>query len=339
MLEEKSEKRKIILYLGLPVAILFALTIILLALMHHHLEGFVVYLLYTIFAFLIAIAIETYLFQKKIIPLFSENKRIQSLLDSQEQSGRLLIRRDLELTKAYDKLHELDERKSEFVSIVAHQLRTPLSGVKWTLDMLIHGEFGELNSEQKSFLIKGYESNQRLIALIDDMLNVDRIESGKYQYVFQDIQILDLFDSILFEMNPEILKKHLHVEFESKDRTLPKVSVDPDKIRAVIQNLLDNAIKYTPFGGRVSIRTIPEGDFVRICIKDNGIGIPRDQQKNVFNRFFRARNAIKVQTDGSGLGLFIVRSIIEKHGGRVWFESVEGTGTDFCFTVKMAQLS
>jgi two-component system NtrC family sensor kinase len=331
---DKLSKDRVILYLALPPILLFLLVLILLAAMGHQSEETLVMAGFILSLFILTFLVEIYIFRKSIIPQITETDKIQRLLQDQERSGKLLIRRDLELTKANDKLKELDERKSEFVSIVAHQLRTPLSGVKWTLDLLINGEFGELTSEQRAFLMKSYESNQRLIALIDDMLNVDRIESGKYQYVFRDIQIIDLFDNVLFEINPTIIKKNITVRFDPNARSLPKVHVDPDKIRAVVQNLLDNAVKYTPVGGLIFVHTGIDGEFVKICIKDSGIGIPEDQKRLIFNRFFRARNAIKVQTDGSGLGLFIVKSIIEKHGGDIWFQSEEGKGTEFCFTLK-----
>ncbi|MFA6050015.1 MAG: HAMP domain-containing sensor histidine kinase [Candidatus Paceibacterota bacterium] len=277
-----------------------------------------------------------YGFKSKMLVGMSETKKYRKLLLDQEKSGKLLIRRDLELTKANEKLHALDERKSEFVSIVAHQLRTPLSGIKWTLNMLIKGEFGQLQSEQQAFLMKAYENNQRLIVLVEDMLSVDRIESGKSKFVFTEIQLLDLFDNVLFEVHANALQNNVTIEFGERPGDLPKVSADAEQMRAVVQNLLDNAVRYTPKGGKVRIDFSKEGDSVKVAIKDNGIGIPEAEKVRIFNRFFRSRNAIRVKPDGSGLGLFIVKGIIERHGGNVWFESKEGEGTTFFFTVKAA---
>ncbi|GEM_PF-6408800 len=245
-----SSQKKVLAYLGVPFFVLFVFTIVLLTTMAHY-EQDIFYAALILGVFAVTVALEIYLFKMKIAPQLSENDKIKKLLEDQERSGKLLIRRDLELTKANDKLQELDERKSEFVSIVAHQLRTPLSGVKWTLDLLINGEFGELNVDQKAFLMKSYESNQRLIALINDMLNVDRIESGKHQYVFRDAHILDLFDTMLFEMKSSVVHKQITVEFVNRSAEPIHVSVDVEKMRAVIQNLLDNAIKYTPQGGKI----------------------------------------------------------------------------------------
>lgn len=262
-------------------------------------------------------------------------KRLQELLAQQEMSGKLLIRRDLELTRANEKLRNLDEQKSEFVSIVAHQLRTPLSGIKWTLGMLLSSELGPLNNDQRTFLMKTYESNERMIRLVEDMLGADRVDSGKLHYNYTPTQILDIFDSVLFELLPQATARHITIQFIDRDERIPLVQIDPEKIRAVLQNLLDNAIKYGKEDGKVEIKVSHEGGFIKVMIKDDGIGIPESQQKSIFNRFFRASNALKVQTDGTGLGLFIVRGIIEKHGGSIWFESKENHGTTIYFTIKI----
>ena len=137
--------------------------------------------------------------------------------------------------------------------------------------------------------------------------------------------------------NSVISKKKLQMSFVHKDRSLPQVLIDGEKMRAVLQNLLENAIKYTPEGGRIEMDFQVVGDFVQMSIKDGGIGIPDEDKKNIFRRFFRAKNAIKVETDGSGLGLFIAKGIIEKHGGKIWFESSPGLGTIFNFTIPIAK--
>lgn len=245
----------------------------------------------------------------------------------------MLIRRDLELTRANEKLHELDKAKSNFISIVAHQLRTPLSGVKWTLNMVLSDTLGKITTEQRSFLMKCYESNERMIVLINDMLGADRIDSDKMKYNFVPTQIFDLMDNVLFEMTSVIAKKKLQMSYLHKDRSLPQVLIDTEKMRAVVQNLLENAIKYTPDGGRIEIDFQAVDGFLQVSIKDSGIGIPEEDKKNIFNRFFRAKNAIKVETDGSGLGLYIAKGIVEKHGGKIWFDSKIGTGSAFYFTV------
>ena len=259
---------------------------------------------------------------------------LENLSREQEQGAKLLVRRDLELTRANEQLRKLDEIKSGFISVVAHQLRTPLSGVKWTINLLLSGDMGGLTTEQKTFLMKAYESNDRMISLVNDMLGADRIDSGKVRYLFRPVQLIDVIDNVLFELLPQANAKGLAIRFSPRPDALPKVHADPEKLRAVFQNLLENAVKYSRPNGVMEVGLRAEnGEEVRVWIRDNGIGIPKDQQKNIFERFFRAQNAIKAETDGSGLGLFIVKSIIERHGGRIWFESEEGKGVTFYFTV------
>ncbi|KKU54735.1 MAG: Sensory box histidine kinase [Parcubacteria group bacterium GW2011_GWA1_47_11] len=230
-----------------------------------------------------------------------------------------------------------NQSESDFVSIVAHQLRTPLSGVKWTLDMVLGGTLGALSAEQRALLLKCYESNERMIVLINDMLSVSRIDSDKLEYRLVPTQILDLLDNVLFEMASSVGKKKLRVLFANKDKNLPRVLIDVEKMRAVLQNLLENAIQYTPKGGKVEIDFQVVGELVQVSIKDSGIGIPEEDKKNIFKRFFRAKNAAKMEKNGSGLGLSIARGIIEKHGGRLWFESKVEEGTTFSFTIPIAK--
>lgn len=266
----------------------------------------------------------------------SDVEKLRKAVLEQKESAKLLIRRDLELTRANEKLHELDKAKSHFISIVAHQLRTPLSGIKWSLNMILGETLGPLTDEQRVFLKRCYESNERLIVLINDMLGADRIDSGKLKYHFKPTGLSNLIDNVLFETVPIVNDKKLEVAFAHKDG-LPQVFVDEEKISLAFQNILENAFKYTPKGGKVEINLEVDGEFIKISVKDYGIGIPEEEQKNVFSRFFRAKNAIKVETDGSGLGLFIAKGIIEKHGGKIWFESKEQEGTSFHFTVPISR--
>lgn len=258
---------------------------------------------------------------------------LQSLLADQQKGARMLVRRDLELTRANEKLQGMDQVKSDFISIVAHQLRTPLSGIKWTLSMLLAGDMGPLNNDQKTFLMKSFESNTRMITLVNDMLVADGIQSGRAHYGFKHIDIVDLMDNVLFEVNPLVSKRHLTVEYKNSYKNLPQAYVDPETMRAVLQNLLENAIKYTMEGGKIEIDVKEQPGSLLISIADNGIGVPEDQAHNLFGKFFRARNALKQETDGSGLGLYITKAIVEKNGGTIWFESVQGKGSTFYFTV------
>jgi PAS domain S-box-containing protein len=226
----------------------------------------------------------------------------------------------------------IERMKTEFVSLAAHQLRTPLSIIKWGLKLLLDGDLGKLTPEQRDFVEKTYNSNERMITLINDLLDVTRIEEGRYVYKMGWYDLSLLCRQVIGFHQEEIKKKKIKFEFK-KPRKLPKVKVDPEKITLAIGNLLDNALRYTPSGGRVTISLKSDKRKVEFKIQDNGIGIPENQQERVFDKFFRASNAVKMETEGSGLGLFIVKNIIEAHGGEIWFASKEGKGSTFCFTL------
>lgn len=263
-------------------------------------------------------------------------ERLRLLNEAYNSYARQLVRKDLELTKQNEKFSQLDKEKSEFVSTVAHQLRTPLSAIKWTLDILLKGETtGSLSVEQRALLMKAYESNERIINLIRDMLGIDRIESGMYGLSFVEINVIDLIQNIIDDFKSSATRRNIQIIIK-KDDILPKISVDPQKMRAVMQNLIENALKYTREGGVITIDVHGHGsDQMNITVSDNGIGIPQAQQKDIFKRFFRADNAKSVDPEGSGLGLFIVKTIIQRHGGSMNFESEEGKGTKFFITLPL----
>jgi signal transduction histidine kinase len=256
-------------------------------------------------------------------------KKIKLLLEQQQNSAKLLIRRDLELTRANERLLALDQMKTDFVSVATHQLRTPLSAIKWTLSMLLKGDIGPLTNEQKTFLMKAYESNDRMVALLGDMLLSDQIESGKMRTSNSVTLLPELPENLLLELQPAALKKQVTLVFEHPAASYAPVSIDPQQLRAVLQNLLENAVKYSNEKGVVTLRIVENGTMTIFTVSDTGIGIPLESQKNIATRFFRAPNAVKMETDGSGLGLFIARSILEKHGGAIRFVSDEHVGTTF----------
>jgi PAS domain S-box-containing protein len=251
------------------------------------------------------------------------------IMIEEEKIGTLMILHDVTREKMIERM------KTEFVSISAHQLRTPLSAIKWTLKMFLDGDLGELTKEQREFLEKTYKSNERMINLINDLLNVARIEEGRYLYRPVLADIVPICQSVIDSCKEEIEKKKLKFRFE-KPKGLPKARVDVEKISLAIQNLLENAIRYNREGGEIEITLEEKEGKIKFSIKDTGIGIPKDQQHRVFTKFFRAPNAMKMETEGSGLGLFITKNIIEAHGGEIWFESEEGKGTTFYFTLPVA---
>ena len=227
----------------------------------------------------------------------------------------------------------LEARRTAFVSLVTHQLRTPLAGLKWTLNMLINEELGPLVNEQKTFLMKSYENNERLIALADEMLDMSRLEATKGASVGSEIEIPDLFDNVLFEIVPSAKKRNITISLRRLTSSPLKVFADSSRIRAVMQNLIENAVKYTPLGGVVEIIVYTEDGFIVSSVRDSGIGIPEEDRPFIFSQFYRAKNAKAVDPSGSGLGLFIAKSIIETCGGKLWFDTEVGKGTTFHFKI------
>jgi signal transduction histidine kinase len=255
------------------------------------------------------------------------------LVGIKKDEGILIILHD----KSREKL--VERMKTEFVSLAAHQLRTPLSAIKWTLGMFLDGDLGTLTQEQREFVSKTYQSNERMISLINDLLDVTRIEEGRYVYKSSLISLVDLVDSVIKERKEEIKKKDIKLSFKKPLRELPRVMIDAEKIKIAIENFLDNAVKYTPPGGKiiVSLRHLKENKEIEFSVKDTGVGIPEDQRDRVFSKFFRGANVVRMDTEGSGLGLFISKNIIESHGGTVWFESKENEGTVFHFVLPEAK--
>jgi len=230
----------------------------------------------------------------------------------------------------------IDKMKSEFISIAAHQLRTPLSAIKWVIKMILDGEVGKLNDEQKEFLTKGYKSNERIIELVNDMLNVSRIEEGRFGYTFNKEDFVLLVNKIV--SNEENVLKSKSIKFTlNLPASLPKIYMDKTKMDLALTNLLENAIKYTPEHGKIEL-TVEAGDkFIKVRIKDNGVGVPEKDLPKLFTKFFRAVNVIRMQTEGSGLGLFMVKNIIKRHGGEIMVKSEEGKGTEFIFTLPIGE--
>lgn len=226
--------------------------------------------------------------------------------------------------------------KSELISITAHQLRTSLSAFKWVLKMFLNKDFGALSTEQEAFLNRSYESNERLIRLVSEMLAINKTEDTILKYDFAAGDLEALIESVIFDFEGEAHEKGIEFIHLKPKEKIPALKFDQDKIRAVLQNLIDNALKYSDRGDHIFVSTKMDGKAVEISIKDTGIGISQEQQKNIFEKFFRAENARKKEVMGSGLGLYTVKTIVEKHGGRLWFESREGEGSTFFFTLPVA---
>jgi PAS domain S-box-containing protein len=252
--------------------------------------------------------------------------------EGSEEGSVLVVLHDVTRDKLVERM------KTEFVSIAAHQLRTPLSAIKWTLRMVLDGDTGEVNEEQRELLEKTYVSNDRMISLINDLLNVSRIEEGRFLYKQELVNLEDLV-SIIVDSSQELLKmKKMELTVDKPEKPLSQVSVDREKMELVIQNLLENAVKYTPEGGKIDISISGDDKNIIFKIKDTGVGIPDDQHDRIFTKFFRGDNVIRMETEGSGLGLYTTRNIIDAHKGKIWFDSKEGKGTTFTFTIPIPKI-
>lgn len=227
--------------------------------------------------------------------------------------------------------------KSEFLSIVSHQLRTPLSGNKWIFKMLLDGDLGAFTAEQKEIIQKGYESNEQMIKLLNEIIIANQNEEWEFKYSFCKVDVEKIIESIITEFLEEARVKNVRLVFERPYRNSPLAELDPEKIRLAIQNIFENAIKYSNEGGAVIITLAPTPTAITLTVQDSGIGITRDQQEKIFQKFFRADNAKIAKKHGTGLGLFTAKKIIERHHGTIDFTSHEGKGTTFTITLPISQ--
>jgi PAS domain S-box-containing protein len=227
---------------------------------------------------------------------------------------------------------EAEQIKADFVSFVTHQLRTPLAGIRWMLEL---AEQGTLDGETATCVEDARLSAERLIALVNDLLDVARLESGRMLSTPEPIAITQVAQDVLAELAPLAASRQQRVTISAG--TVPPVLVDPQLVRRAVLNVLSNAIKYTPHGGSIHISAVHDGDAVRWSVRDSGIGIPPAAQPRLFEKFFRADNAQVVDTEGTGLGLYLVRLIALRAGGSVACESRECEGSTFTLTLPVAQ--
>jgi signal transduction histidine kinase len=255
------------------------------------------------------------------------NNRIYKVLtakitDSQDRwLGYMKIFYDITREKLVDQL------KSEFISIAAHQLRTPLSSIKWVIKMVLDGDAGSITAEQKELLNKGYISNERVIGLVNDLLNVSRIEDGQFGFEYQKINLGVIMEPIIKNIEETAERSKIHFN-KTLPSVWPTINADKEKISLAIQSILDNAVKYTPEYGKIDLFIAISDKFVTIKVHDSGVGIPAEDQARLFSKFFRGSNVVRMQTEGSGLGLFITKNIINTHNGEISLRSEEGQGTE-----------
>ena len=225
-----------------------------------------------------------------------------------------------QLKQAYDELERIDKAKTEFLSIASHQLRTPLSIIKGYISMILEKTYGEIPEKIKQPLGNVYVSNDRLVKLVNDLLDITRLEMGRIELSLEKAHLEEIISSVVEEMKVTAEKKGLYLKYEALKEPLPEISVDKTKIRQVILNLVDNAIKYTQKGG-VTVKVRKMNSEVRIEVRDTGVGMSKEEIGNLFEIMRRGRAGFQYWTEGAGLGLYIAKKFLEMHGGRIWAES------------------
>lgn len=272
----------------------------------------------------LVVAIENSL---KLEEIESFNLTLQSKIDNATK----------ELQQSNEKLTALDEAKDEFVSMASHQLRTPLTSIKGYISMVLEGDAGEINQIQQSMLKQAFFSSQRMVYLISDLLDVSRLKTGKFLIEARPVYLPDVITSELEQLKEEALAKKIKIKFKKPDK-LAYLQLDENKIRQVIMNFTDNAIYYTPTGGKIEVSLKEKDDNVIFTVTDSGIGVPENEQHKLFAKFYRAENARKMRPDGTGLGLFMAKKVIDAQGGSIVFESKEGKGSSFGFEFPINKL-
>lgn len=247
----------------------------------------------------------------------------------------VLIILDYIITRSFERIAEASRMKTEFISVVSHQLRSPLTNLKYSLELLASGKLGKVREKELEYFKILEENTQRMGDLINDLLTISRIEAGKLPLEKKELSLEDLTKKVVLKFKPLAKASNVRVKLRAQ-KNLPKVLADSLWLEQVVENLLDNAIRYIKKKGEVKIKIQPRRKKIYFEIQDNGVGIPKEEQKFIFQKFFRSANVLKHQTEGLGLGLHITKRILELLGGKIWFSSQENKGSTFYFTLPVA---
>ncbi len=239
-----------------------------------------------------------------------------------------------ELRRSNAQLQKLDEAKDDFISMASHQLRTPLTSIKGYISMMMEGDVGKITREQQNVLNEAFMSSERMVRLISDFLNVSRLQTGKFVIEKHAVDLSLLVQREIESLRPNAMARNMSFVYKAPKNILP-LEVDENKIQQVVMNFLDNALYYSKDDGKITVTLKKASDSVELVVKDSGIGVPESEQVHLFNKFFRATNARRARPDGTGVGLFLAKKVIDAHDGEIIFESVEGKGSSFGFRLPL----
>jgi len=234
------------------------------------------------------------------------------------------------ITKNFEKLAEISRMKSEFIGVVTHQLRSPLTNLKWTIEFLTSKDFNGDSVRREEYYSNLKENTRRMVELTDNLLLVSKIEQGAVPFSKKEVSLADIINDLILEFRSFAEASNVKINFDCQ-KNMPFAYIDPSQIKLVLESLIDNAIKYTKSGGAVKIKLQEKNKKIYFEIKDSGVGIPLKDQKFIFQKFFRSENTFKSQIRGSGLGLYIAKSVIDQAKGQIGFISKEKEGTTFYF--------
>ena len=277
---------------------------------------------------------------------FNIDEMILRLRKVLEEKQRFVRMKDYieQLEKANKELKRIDQVKSEFVSIASHELRTPLASIKNAIQLILKGKTGEINEAQNKFLTMADRNINRLTNILNNLLDLSRIESGRMNMKFQPVELKNIIELTVASLKPQADEKSINIEMNIHQPP-PDVYGDPEKIEQILINLLGNAIKFTPAGGKILISARPfdqeeemeHGKMVKISIKDTGPGIPQEHLEAIFEKFHQVEDSMHRTTGGTGLGLAITKGLVEAHSGKIWVESELGKGSNFSFTLPISE--
>ncbi len=274
-----------------------------------------------------------------LIKIFKPRELILELITSRVENKYDHSFGFVKIIKDRTREEQLMRSKSDFITVAAHQLRTPLTGITWGVEVLAKKELGEINENQEKILNQSLMALKEMSKTIDELLKASSIEEGKFGYQFEMGDIIDIINNSLSGHLIKAEEKKVKLVFYPPEFKVPKFVMDKEKVKIVIDNLIDNAIKYNVLNGEVGVKIEPiKGKpFIKISVSDTGIGINQKELESVFEKFYRSPSVLKSHTSGIGLGLYITKNIVKNHGGDIWIESIEKRGTTFNFVLPTDQ--